>query len=164
MRAAALMEALGSDYRHTIVSCSGRTETAEVIRNYQVAIACWNELATKYAGLEDAEEAPERLKKLKDSEEVKKDLEARHALLALMMSLDVEYQKTDDSDAAQILAFRKKCLADYRKFYADNKDNSAGDRAEELIENFEKLIPADERSEDPKKEEPPKKEPGTDGK
>lgn len=139
-----------------------RAETAEVIKNYATAIACWTELATGYKGHEDTEEAPERLKKLTESDEVKKDIAARRELLKLMLSLDVGFQKVDQTDPDAVEKFRRKCLDEYRKFYAENKSNSAGDRTETLIGIFEALLP--EESKETPKEDPKGEKPGTDGK
>ncbi|MCA8937536.1 MAG: hypothetical protein KDB68_15170 [Planctomycetes bacterium] len=134
-----------------------RAETAEVVKDYQLAINCWKQIDTHYAGLDDAEEAPERLKKLADSNDVKKDIGARRDLLKLMLSLDVAFQTVDQEDAAAVQEFRKKCLAEYREFHAKNKGNSAGDKAENLIEIFENLLPAEDK---PVEEKPAEEKPG----
>lgn len=131
---------------------SVRADTTEVTKNYRVTLACLEEML-KYKGLDDAEEAPERLKKLKESEEVKKELDARHALLELMMSLDVEYQKVDDTDAGQVAEFRKKCLQEYRKFAKDKAGTGAADKAQSLIETFEALLPDESKPEEKPKDE-----------
>lgn len=118
-----------------------RAETLEAERNYAPALACWEALLA-FKGLDDAEEAPERLKKLKDSKDVAKEITARRALLAEMLLLDLEYAKIDASDEAQLKKFRESCLAAYKKFVeADaNKGTAAADRANELIGVFKELL------------------------
>jgi hypothetical protein len=120
---------------------SVRAETAEIMKNYTLAMKCWEELATKYAGLEDAAEAPERLKKLQEDKAVAKDINARHELFKLMLSLDVSFQEVDTADAAAVTAFRKKCLESYQKFAKENEGTSAADNANDLIEVFKGLLP-----------------------
>jgi hypothetical protein len=117
-----------------------RAETAEVQKHYSLAIACWKEIS-RYKGLDDAAEAPERLKKLTESKEVKHEIEKRRELLRVMADLDVHFnQNVNEEDAGQVLEFRKKCLATFRKFAEDNKGTYAADEARSLIEIFERLI------------------------
>jgi hypothetical protein len=133
-----------------LTTLSVRAETAEIMKNYALALGCWEELATKYAGLEDAEEAPARLKKLQEDKAVATEIAARHELLKLMMSLDVSFQEVDPADGAAVTNFRKKCLEEYRKFAKENKGTGAGDNAEELIKVFEGLVPAEAPPEEQK--------------
>jgi hypothetical protein len=133
-----------------LTTLSVRAETAEIMKNYALALGCWEELATKYAGLEDATEAPARLKKLQEDKAVAKEIAARHELVKLMMSLDVSFQEVDPADSAAITNFRKKCLEEYRKFAKENKGTGAGDSAEELIKVFEGLVPAEAPPEEKK--------------
>lgn len=114
-------------------------ETFEAERRYDRAIKCWEALLT-FKGLDDAEEAPERLKKLKDSKDVAKEITARRALLAEMLLLDLEYAKIDAGDEAQLKKFRETCLAAYKKFADANKGTAAADRAIELIAIFKELL------------------------
>lgn len=137
-----------------IGTLSVRAETAEVMKDYQYAIRCWTELL-KYKGMEDAAEAPERLKKLTESEAIKKELAARHELLKVMMDTDVVYQNVDDTDAAKVAEFRKKCIAEYEKFAKENAGTGAGDRAADLVKTFKDLLPKEEE----KPAEPPKEAP-----
>jgi tetratricopeptide (TPR) repeat protein len=133
-----------------------RAETAEVMKNYRVAMRCWEELATKYQGLDDSAEAPERLKKLADSKEVQAEIAARRELLKLMMSLDVVFQDVDDTDADKVTAFRKRCLAEYHAFAVKYKGTGAGDSAGDLVKIFEGLLPEETKPEESKPEEKPK--------
>ena len=135
-----------------IGTLSVRAETAEVMKNYSLAIGCWTELL-RFKGMDDAAEAPERLKKLTESEEVKKELAASDELVALMFDLDVDYQDVDDTDAEKVTAFRKICLEAYREFVTEYEGTGAGDRAKDLIKTFESLVPADP---EPPKETPEK--------
>lgn len=132
-----------------------RAETAEVIKDYRAAITNWQQIASHFAGFDDAEEAPERLKKLTEDKAVQADIKARRDLLALMLSLDVGFQTVDQEDAGAVREFREKCLTKYRDFYAKNKDNSAGDKAESLIEIFESILPAEAPAEEKPAEEKP---------
>ncbi|MCC7508345.1 MAG: hypothetical protein IT464_03100 [Planctomycetes bacterium] len=116
-----------------------RAETAEAMKDYALAMKCWEQLAA-YKGLDDAEEAPARLKKLQGSEDVKKELAAKRALLAEMLLLDLGYAEIDASDADQLKKFREKCLETYKKFAADNKGTGAAERANELIGIFKELL------------------------
>lgn len=118
---------------------SVRAETAEASRNYELAIRCWTELA-RFKGLDTAAEAPQRLKKLTDSAEVKKGLAARRALTSLMLALDVEFQAIDDSEPAAVKTFREKCLAAYVDFAAKNKGTAAADQAGDLAKAFRGLL------------------------
>lgn len=127
---------------------SVRAETSEVMKNYRVAMRCWEELATKYKGLDDAEEAPDRLKKLVDSKDVQAEIAARRELLKLMLSLDVVFQDVDDTDAEKVTEFRKKCLAEYRAFAEKYKGTGAGDNANDLIKIFEGLVPPESKPEE----------------
>lgn len=122
---------------------SVRAETSEVMKDYELAIRAWTELL-RYKGLDDAAEAPERLKKLQDDKEVKKEIEARKKLRVLTLDLDVEFQAVDDADAEAVYTFREKCLKAYEKFMADNKGTGAADLAGTLAENFRKLLGLDE--------------------
>lgn len=132
-----------------------RAETAEIERNYGLAISCWKELV-RYKGVEDAEEAPERLKKLTESKEIQNEVAKRSELLELMCNLDVQFQSVDDTDADAIKKFRQECLAAYRKFARENEGTYAADEAESLIDIFERLLgPEDSK---PVESEPPKKE------
>ena len=130
---------------------SVRAETAEIMKDYGLALACWEELATKYKGLEDAAEAPERLKKLQDDKAVAKENTARRALFSLMLSLDVSFQEVDVADATAVTAFRKKCMEAYAKFAAENKDTAAASTAKDLVTVFKDLIPEEPTPEEPKK-------------
>lgn len=143
---------------------SVRAETAEVEENYAVAIAAWTELA-RYKGLDDAEEAPERLKKLNESKEVANELAKRRELLELMCDLDVKFQSVDDADGEAVTKFRQECLAAYRKFAKENEGTYAADEAESLIEIFERLLGPDASKPAEEKKEPekvPEKEPSKD--
>lgn len=121
-----------------------RAETAEVMDDYRLAMACWEEIATKFKGLDDAEDAPERLKKLQESDKVKSEIKAKRELLRRMMALDVKFQTVDDEDAEAILEFRKDCLRQYYDFSETHGGTGAADRADELIEIFERLIGPEE--------------------
>lgn len=137
---------------------SVRAETAEVEKNYNLAIACWKELA-RYKGLDDAEEAPERLKALTGSKEVQHEIAKRRDLLKIMADLDVQFQDTNEEDAAEILKFRKTCLKLYRTFARDNAGTYAGDEAEALVKLFEGLVgPEEAKSPDSMPDAAPKKE------
>ena len=136
-----------------IGTLSVRAETAEVMKDYQLAINCWTEML-KYKGMDDAEEAPERLKKLTDSETIKKEIAARHALLTVMMDLDVIYQDVDDTDAAKVAEFRKKCREAYQAFAKENAGTGAGERAADLVKTFTDLIPKEEKPAEEPKEAP----------
>lgn len=122
-----------------MTTLSVRAETAEASRNFELAIRCWTELA-RYKGLDSAAEAPARLKKLTDSAEVKKELAARRALVALMLSLDVEFQGVDDTEPAAVKTFREKCLAAYVDFATKNKGLAAADLAADLARSFRQLL------------------------
>jgi hypothetical protein len=134
-----------------------RGETAEAERDYEVAIRCWQALA-QYKGIDEAAEAPERLKKLQESESVKKETVARRALLAEMLSLDVGYATIDPTKEEDVRKFREKCLAAYKKFATDNKGTAAAERAEELAEVFTELLEAPQESPKEEPAAPPKKE------
>lgn len=123
-----------------IKALSVKAETAEVQKHYSLAIAAWTELG-KYKGLDDAAEAPERLKKLKDSKEVQNEIAKRHELLKIMCDLDVYFNdNVDEEDAGQVLAFRKKCIATFGKFAEDNKGTYAADEARSLMEIHQRLV------------------------
>ncbi|MBZ0137430.1 MAG: hypothetical protein K8I27_13770 [Planctomycetes bacterium] len=137
-----------------------RAETAEVEKNYNLAIACWKELA-RYKGLGDAEEAPERLKALTDSKEVQNEIARRRELLKIMCDLDVQFQDVNEEDPAAMLKFRKGCLKLYRTFARDNAGTNAADEAEALVEIFERIVGEEEaKSPDSMPDPAPKKEPG----
>jgi hypothetical protein len=129
-----------------------RAETAEIMKDYALAIACWAE-ATRYKGMDDAEEAPARLKKLQDDKAVQKEIAASRELLRLTMSLDVKFQPVDDANAAEVAKFRKLCVESYRKFATDNAGTGAADSATELAKGIEALLPQEIKPTDPPKEE-----------
>ena len=140
-----------------------RAETAEVEKNYALAMAVWTDLL-RYKGLEDAEEAADRLKALKEDKEVLNELAKRRELLKLMASLDVQFQTVNDEDSAETLKFRKTCLKLYRTFARDNEGTYAADEAQALIDIFEALVGSEEAKspetmpdEKPKKAEPAEK-------
>jgi hypothetical protein len=120
-----------------------RAETAEVMREFVLAKRCWDELA-KFKGIRGAEEGAERLKKLNESEEVAREIKARRALKALMLSLDVEFQSVNDEEPEDVRKMREKCLAAYRKFVEEFKDTAAAERAEELVEIFKGILGVEE--------------------
>jgi hypothetical protein len=120
-------------------SLSVRAETAEVLKDYDVAMRCWHEL-TRFKGLDDAAEAPQRLKQLTDSADAKKELAARRALLSLILTLDVEFQAVDDTDPEPVRLYREKCLKAYAEFAVANKGTAASDRASELVVTFKKIL------------------------
>ncbi|MCB9932860.1 MAG: hypothetical protein H6841_05485, partial [Planctomycetes bacterium] len=110
-----------------------RAETAEVMKNYRLAMSCWEILATNYKGLDDAVEAAARLKKLADDKTVQNEVAAKRELLKLMMSLDVYFQDVDETDAEKVIEFRKKCLGEYRTFAEKYKGTGAADNANDLV-------------------------------
>ncbi len=116
-----------------------RAETAEVLRDYDLAMRCWTELA-RFKGLDDAAEAHERLNKIKESKKAGADIVARRALVSLMLGLDVEFQSVDDADPAAVRAFRMKCMESYTRFAADNAETGAAERAEELVATFKRIL------------------------
>lgn len=118
---------------------SVRAETSEVMKEFEVAMRAWTELL-RYKGLDDAAEAPERLKKLQGDKDVKKELEARKKLQTLRLDLDVEFQAVDDADVEVVYTFREKCLKAYEKFVADHKGTGAADLAGTYVETFKKLL------------------------
>lgn len=132
-----------------------RAGTAESLRNYERAIRCWTELA-RFKGMDDAEEATARLKKLTDDPAVKKEREARRALTSLMLALDVEFQGVDDSEPAAVKAFREKCLAAYVDFAAANKGTGAADLAGDFAKSFRQLLGLPEPEESKPDETKPK--------
>ncbi len=136
-----------------------RAETAEVEKRFDIAMRCWEAL-TKYAGVSEAEGAAKRLAKLNESEDVKKEIAARRALLAEMLSLNVYYTTIDATNDGELKTFREKCLESYKKFVAAHKGTGAAARAQELIEIFTELLapPAEEKPAEDKPAEPPKKE------
>ncbi|MBK8206583.1 MAG: redoxin domain-containing protein [Planctomycetes bacterium] len=137
-----------------INTLSVRAATSEVLKEYALAMRCWEELA-RYKGLDDAEEAPARLKKLQENADVKKEIAARRSLLVLMCDLDVEFQVLDDSEPATVKIFREKCLKAYQEFSSANKGTGAADRADELVKAFKQLLGIPE---EPAKQEPPTKD------
>ena len=146
-----------------ISTLSVRAETAEVEKNYALAMAVWTDLL-RYQGLDDAEEAADRLKALKEDKEVLNELAKRRELLKLMASLDVQFQTVNDEDTVETLKFRKACLKAYRTFARDNEGTYAADEAEALIDIFEALVGSEEAKspesmpdEKPKKAEPAEK-------
>lgn len=116
-----------------------RAESAEVMRDYVLALRCWEALAA-FKGMRDGDEAVERLKKLKEDKEVEKEIKASRALQSLMMGLDVDFQAVNDEEPEDVRMFRERCLAEYRKFVADNKGTAAAERCEELIEIFKNIL------------------------
>jgi hypothetical protein len=136
-----------------INSLTVRAETAEVLKDFELAARCWNEL-TRYKGLDDAAEAPARLEKLKESDTATKNIAARRALMALILGLDVEFQAVEDADPDAVRAFRMKCLEAYRKFAAENAGTGAAERADELVTLFKRILGIrDEPAETPKQPE-----------
>jgi hypothetical protein len=116
-----------------------RAEDAEATTDYAIAIRCWEELG-KYKGVEDAGEAAARLKKLTDSDEVKKQITARRDLISLQYELAVEWSKTEQEDAGKVKKFREDSRDAYKKFAEKHKGTSAATVAEERIAALEELI------------------------
>jgi hypothetical protein len=122
-----------------VKTLSIRAETAEVEKRYDLAKAAWKEL-TRYAGIEDAAEAPERLKKLNESPEVKKELDSRRELIKLQYVLAIDFRKLKKGDEAALKKFRERSLDDYQKFADKHKGTAAGDIAAERVEDFKDLL------------------------
>jgi hypothetical protein len=119
---------------------ANRAQTAEAMRDFELARRCWARLAERFKGHDDAADADKKLKELSESETAAQEIAARRALLALMMDLDVEFQQVDDEDADAVRKFREKCVVSYRDFVAKQKDTGAAERAQVLIELIEELL------------------------
>ncbi|MCC7508853.1 MAG: hypothetical protein IT464_05730 [Planctomycetes bacterium] len=122
-----------------VKTLANRAETAESERRYDVAKAAWKELA-RYAGIEDAAQAAERLKKLNESAEVKKEQSARRELIKLQYVLAMAFRKINKDDAAELRKFRERSMNDYQKFAEKHKGTAAGDIAAERVESFKELL------------------------
>ncbi len=114
-------------------------EDAEAAKEYAIALRCWEELG-KYKGVDDASEAAARLKKLKDSDEVKKEITARRDLIALQYDLAIDWSKTDQEDKSKVKKFREDSRDAYQKFAEKHKGTSAAAIAEERVSALEELI------------------------
>lgn len=116
-----------------------RADTAENDRNFSLAISCWSELGS-YAGVEEAADAPARLKRLNTDAAVKKELASRRALISLGYDRAMEFRKINKDDPKQLRKFREGSLAAYKKFATDHKGTAAADRATELADTFTELL------------------------
>jgi hypothetical protein len=119
-----------------------RAEDAEAIKDFGIAIACWEELG-KYKGVEDASEATARLKKLRDSADVKKEMTARRDLIALQYELAMDWakveKKDDDTDPA-VKKFREASRDSYKKFAEKHAGTAAAAVAGERAVALEDLL------------------------
>ena len=100
-----------------------RAEVAESLKDIDAATVAWHELATRYAGCEDAEEAPARLKKLQEDKTAQRERMSRRALLAGMRKL--EWDARDVEEPSTNREFREKCVAFFEKFVKENEGTAA---------------------------------------
>lgn len=116
-----------------------RADTCENSRDYARARRCWEE-AARYAPMEDAAQAAERLKKLNENPVAAKEIKARRDLIALNYDRAVEKRKFDAKDTKKLRKFYQDSLAAYKKFAEDNKGTVAGDRAADQVTAYEDSI------------------------
>jgi hypothetical protein len=122
-----------------IGSLIARAEMAEILKDYGLAIRCWEALKA-YKGIEEAEIAEERLEKLKDNEEVERNIKAQRDLLATIKSLDMHFQSVNDEDPDAVALFRLDCLRAYQAFAREHQGTGAAERATDLANTFKQLL------------------------
>ncbi len=120
-----------------------RAEATEADAEFEIAMRCWEELG-KFKGLDDAEQAADRLKALKDDADIKKEVAARRDLIALQYDLAVDWSKVDQKDKAAVKKFRENSVQAYKKFMTDHTDTVAGAVAEDRVAALEELIKKNE--------------------
>lgn len=127
-----------------------RAELAEVQKDFTLAQVCWNELATRFAGCEDAQEAPAHLKRLQEDKEAAKETAARRAMLVLMRDLNWEAADLDLEDAKVLKAFREKCIDAFDKLAKEHPGTVAAATATKFADTHREAL----------KQPPAKKEEG----
>lgn len=133
-----------------------RAELAEVQKDFTLAQVCWNELATRFAGCEDTEEAAAHLKRVQDDKDAVKEMAARRAMLVLMRDLNWEANDMDLEDAKVMKAFREKCIEAFEKLAKEHPSTQAAATATKFAEIHRAAL----KDAEPKKEEGTKKEEG----
>lgn len=126
-----------------------RAELAEVQKDFTLAQVCWNELATRFAGCEDTEEAAAHLKRVQDDKDAVKEMAARRAMLVLMRDLNWEANDMDLEDAKVMKAFREKCIEAFEKLAKEHPSTQAAATATKFAEIHRAAL----KDAEPKKEE-----------
>ncbi|MCC6465426.1 MAG: hypothetical protein IT463_08825 [Planctomycetes bacterium] len=111
-----------------------RAEMCEITKRYDVAAACWDELAAHYTGLEDVEEPAKQAERIRGLKEFKPEAEARRQYLILRTAAcaAVENARGDKPLAAALRAHAAKLA----EFAAKNEGLSAATDALELVDYY----------------------------
>ncbi|MCC6575162.1 MAG: hypothetical protein IT462_15405 [Planctomycetes bacterium] len=127
-----------------------RADAAEVQGDYAVAMRALEELATDFKGMEDAEDAPARLAKMKADKQVAREMEAFMAYNEL------------DRKLANAQAELSEWAAEYGKFAEQYKSTKAGARAIDTAAGFKAAAEEEAAAKEPMKNPagtPPEKKP-----
>lgn len=136
-----------------------RAEVAETLKDIPTALAAWNELATRYAGCEDAAEAPARLKKLKEDKDAQKELAARKAWVTNSRQLEWDARELDFEDSTVLKGYWQKCVTEFQKFAKENADTAAARHALSVADKYQAAIKAAEKPAEKTPEKAPEKAP-----
>ncbi|MCB9895746.1 MAG: hypothetical protein H6839_14970 [Planctomycetes bacterium] len=132
-QAEAMVERI-EDMRDTL---RNRAEVHEICGRYELAIACWNELAAHFKGLEDVPDPAAEAERIRKLDNYAPEMKARHAFLAARLDAWRPFE-TAGEDKDKLLAAATAAAGIFKKFAEDNKEAEIASSARELQLSYER--------------------------
>ncbi|MCA8916385.1 MAG: hypothetical protein KDB90_13325 [Planctomycetes bacterium] len=128
-----------------------RADVHEICGRYELAVACWAELAAHYRGLEELPDPAKEIARIKALDNYAAELRARHEYLAARLDAWRPFETAGD-DPDKVLAAAKGAAEILKKFADDHKEAEVSASARELQSSYERWAKQleDERKAAPK--------------
>jgi hypothetical protein len=121
--------------RARMATLEGRARLAELLGDYDVALACLAELESRYAGVDEYADFAGRLAALREREDLEDERKARREFMALRLDV-FRGVSAAGSDAARIKAIRDG-IARLKKFQESNAERAVVSMASDMQASYE---------------------------
>jgi hypothetical protein len=122
--------------RERMSSLESRARMAEIMGDYDLALACLHELATRFDGVDEFSDAKERAAALQERDDVKAERKARRAFLALRIDIFGQVSGAGSDDAARVKALQLN-ITRLKEFAEEHSDRVVASTAKDLQAAYE---------------------------
>lgn len=113
-----------------------RAEVHEICGRYELALACWSELAAHFKGFEDEPDAAKEIARIKALDDYEPEMKARRAYVALRLQIWLPFESAGDDGKKTIEAARN-AAEKLKKFAEDNKERAIASSARDFQAQYE---------------------------
>lgn len=113
-----------------------RAEVHEICGRYELALACWSELAAHFKGFEDEPDAEKEITRIKALKDYEPEMKARRAYVATRLKIWLPFESAGNDGKKTIEAARN-AVETLKKFAEDNKERAVAASARDFQAQYE---------------------------